>query len=101
MSDTIRYYAHFLGALAHEQHHANNDIPTGPPEDRDSDFLPNGFETGTSQTDPDQPCSAVGVPPPCGVLLDNEIYAGGPVEEAAIAGANTSQDWADPGTNHK
>lgn len=39
---------------------------------------------------------------PNGVLpgfTDDEIYAGGPIEEAGVAGADTSQDWAFPGTN--
>lgn len=31
---------------------------------------------------------------------DDEIYAGGPVEELGVTGADTSQDWANPGTNH-
>jgi len=30
---------------------------------------------------------------------DAEIYAGGPVEEKAVKEADTSQDWAYPGTN--
>jgi len=99
-SGTNRYYAHFLGVLAHERQHANNQINTGPPEDRDSDRLANAFETGTSQTDPDNNCSAAGalVCPP---FFDREVYAGGPVEQAGIAAANTSQDWADPGSNHR
>jgi hypothetical protein len=34
-------------------------------------------------------------------LADDEIYAGGPVEQQGIANSNTSQDWAYPGTNSK
>jgi hypothetical protein len=30
---------------------------------------------------------------------DREVYAGGPVEEAGINSADTTQDWAQPGTN--
>lgn len=95
--------ANFLGVLAHERQHANSEITTGPPADRDNDFLGNGFETGTSQTDPDEPCSAVdGVPGfACPPFDDGEVYAGGPVEQAGITGAVTSQDWADPGSNHR
>jgi hypothetical protein len=32
---------------------------------------------------------------------DDEAYAGGPIEEAANQAADTSQDWANPGTNSK
>ncbi|UCC31535.1 MAG: hypothetical protein JSU86_04505 [Phycisphaerales bacterium] len=101
-SGTNRYYANFLGVLAHERHHANNEVTTGPPDDRDNDFLSNTFETGISQTNPDERCSAAQNVPgfPCPPFDDGEVYGGGPVEQGGIAGANTSQDWADPGTNH-
>jgi hypothetical protein len=33
-------------------------------------------------------------------FTDDEVYAGGAVEEAAFKSADTSKDWADPGTNH-
>jgi hypothetical protein len=100
MSGTTSYYADFVGVLAHERDHTNNAITTGPPADRDSDLLANDFETGTSQTDPDDPCSAIGVTP-CAPVTDCEVWAGGPVEQAAVAGADISQDWADPGSNHR
>lgn len=98
-SATNYYYANFLGVLAHETQHATNQINTGPPNDMDSDRLENRFETGTSQTDPNDACSAAGVFA-CPPFFDREVYAGGPVEEGGIAGANTSQDWANPGTNY-
>ncbi|MCH8850187.1 MAG: hypothetical protein IIC89_05110, partial [Chloroflexi bacterium] len=56
------------------------------------DFLPNGFETTTSMTDPDNQCSAIGVPPPCATLLDNEVYAGGPVEQVLDRTREAIQD---------
>jgi transglutaminase-like putative cysteine protease len=99
-SGTNRYYANFLGVLAHESQHATGEInPPGGPTDRDSDWLTNDFETGTSSTDPDDKYSAHGVLPASGGWSDDEIYAGGPVEQAGIGGADTSQDWASPGTN--
>jgi len=101
VSGTNRYYGNFLGVLAHERQHANNQINTGPPADRDSDRLANAFETSTSQTNPDDDCSAARPPFSCPPFFDREVYAGGPVEEAGIAGANVSQDWADPGSNHR
>lgn len=98
-SQTFYYYKYFIGVLAHERQHANNEITSGPPNDRDLDYLPNDFETGTSHTNPDYKYSARGS------LVgdrwdDGEVYAGGPVEQAGITGADTSQDWADLGTNH-
>ncbi len=97
-SGTNRYYANFLGVLAHETQHATNQTNAGPPTDRDSDRLTNDFETNTSSTDPDNAYSARGVLVG-NVWTDREVYAGGPVEEGGINGANTAQDWASPGTN--
>jgi hypothetical protein len=58
----------------------------------------NDFETNTSKTDPDDADSAAGG----GITFnDDEIYAGGPVEQAGINGADTAKDWANPGTNSK
>jgi hypothetical protein len=34
-------------------------------------------------------------------LKDSEVYAGGPIEAAALLVADTSEDWANPGTNNK
>lgn len=100
ISGTTKYYANFLGVLAHERQHANNQTNAGPPTDADSDRLSNTFETNTSQTDPNNSYSARGVLTGAD-STDQEVYAGGPVEEAAISGADTSNDWADPGTNSK
>jgi hypothetical protein len=97
VSGTTRYYANFLGVLAHERQHANNETPGV--NDPDGDRLSNAFETGTSLTNPNNACSAAG-PFPCPPFDDGEVYAGGPVEQGGIAGANTAMDWADPGTNH-
>jgi hypothetical protein len=96
-SATNRYYANFLGVLAHETQHATNQTNDGPPTDRDSDRLANDFEVDTSKTDPDNATSAQGALP--GTWYDREVYAGGPVEKAGIDGANTSNDWVHPGTN--
>lgn len=92
-STTNRYYANFLGVLAHETQHATNESTVG---DTDGDDLPDAFETGTSLTDKNVINSAIGG----GVTFnDDEIYAGGPVEKGGIDGANTTNDWAHPGTN--
>jgi hypothetical protein len=104
-----KYYANFIGVLAHEMEHATNQTRAGPPLDRDSDYLSNVRETTVSFTDPDNPCSAALSgsflscdPAPLGdrTFDDGEVYAGGPVEEAGVRAANTSHDWGDPGTNH-
>jgi hypothetical protein len=92
------FYANFVGVLAHERQHANNETQAGPPTDNDLDMLPSSFETGTSHTVPTQRYSAIGVL--VGAQWDDgEVYAGGPVEQQAIQGAVTTQDWASPGTN--
>ncbi len=100
ISSTNYYYANFLGVLAHERQHASNQTNSGPPIDSDSDRLSNTFETGTSHTKPNDPFSAHGFLPALAPWYDREIYAGGPVEQAGIGGANTSQDWANPGSNY-
>jgi hypothetical protein len=96
-SATNRYYANFLGVLAHETQHATNQTNAGPPTDRDNDRLANDFEVNTSKTDPNSANSAQGVLQ--GSWPDREVYAGGPVEKDGIDNADTSNDWAHPGTN--
>jgi hypothetical protein len=98
-SPTFQYYAHFIGVLEHERQHANNQLQVpGPPSDPDSDLMTSSYETATSSTDPLDQCSAVGYSA-CTPFTDQEVYAGGPIEEAAILGADTTNDWASPGTN--
>lgn len=99
LSTVYKYYAYFCGSLAHERHHANQGTMAGYPTDVDSDFLANLYEMNTTNTDPMDPISGSDLLIP--KILDNEIYANGPIEEAAIQAANTSQDWANPGTNSK
>ena len=95
-----KYYANFLGVLAHERHHAYNQTSSGSPNDSDGDNLSNDYETGTTHTDPYDKYSARGilVGP---IWHDGEVYAGGPVEEKAVLSADTTQDWANPGSNSK
>lgn len=69
--------------------------------DTDFDCLANDFETTISNTDPDNALSASKFVVPLIGITDDEIYAGGPVEENGIKSADTSNDWANPGTNHK
>ena len=96
-SGTNMYYAHFIGVLAHETQHATNEQnPPGGGTDRDSDYLTNTFETGTSKTGPDDDDSAEGSTNYG--YTDDEYYANGPVEKSGIDGADTSNDWAKPGT---
>ena len=99
-SSETKYYANFLGVLAHERHHANNQTNAGPPTDADDDRLANSYETSTTQTDPNDPYSARGALTGSS-WTDREVYAGGPIEQNGIATASTSQDWANPGTNSK
>jgi hypothetical protein len=99
-STTNKYYANFCGVVAHERQHANNEVAVGGPLDPDSDFLGTAFENGTSNTDPANGYSARGTL--AGNQWDDgEVYAGGPVEGTAIKNADTSKDWASPGTNKK
>ena len=94
-SGVNRYYANFIGVLAHETQHATNETTVG---DADGDLLSTAFENATSLTDPANKFSARNVL--VGAAFDDgEVYAGGPVEKAGFDGANTSQDWAKPGTN--
>lgn len=99
-SNTNKYYPNFCGVLAHERQHANNEIVTGFPDDRDYDCLSNTFETNTSMTNPDNKYSArtasMG-----DAFDDGEIYAGGPVEKNGIDTADKNKDWAYPGSNSK
>lgn len=88
-------YKYFYGVVQHERQHANNETPGV--NDPDGDDLSTQFENNTSKTDPNDRFSA----DPSGGISDDEVYAGGPVEEAAINAADTSQDWANPGTNNK
>ena len=101
-SDPCDYYAAFLGVLAHETQHATNQTTTAqPPGASDADFLPDLFETIYSETDSSETYSArdAGGYLQGTVWHDGEVYAGGPVEEAAFSGASTALDWAHPGTN--
>jgi hypothetical protein len=100
-SATHKYYANFLGVLAHERQHANGEVPQGGAGDPDSDWLSTVFETGTSHTDPANPLSASSGVTGFAGWTDDEIYAGGPVEQNGFTNADTSHDWANPGTNHK
>ncbi len=93
------YYANFLGVLAHETQHATGEVTQGGPTDPDGDWLATAFENSTSITDPADKYSASGFLGRIGAWSDDEIYAGGPCEQNGILGANTSQDWAAPGTN--
>jgi hypothetical protein len=96
-----KYYPHFCGVLAHERQHANGEqSPPGGTTDRDSDWLTNAFETSNSKTNPDDKYSAR-ILTMSDAFSDDEVYAGGPVEQAGIAGANSSLDWAYPGSNSK
>ena len=98
-SNTNKYYPNFCRVLAHERQHANGEQnPPGGTTDRDSDWLINDFETDTSKTDPDIKYSASTWG---GGFSDDEIYAGGTIEQAGIASADTNLDWAYPGTNSK
>ncbi len=97
----VRYYPEFLGVLAHERDHANNQTSAGPPVDADNDSLFNQMELNVCRTNPNNACSAAGVfLDRCPPFDDGEFYAGGPVEQSAIEGADTSTDWASPGSNH-
>jgi hypothetical protein len=100
-SSTNKYYAHFVGVLAHERQHALGEVTQGGPDDPDSDWLSTDLETNYSQTDPADPVSASSGVSAVAGFTDDEVYAGGPIEEAGVTGADTSQDWANPGTNHK
>ncbi len=97
-SGITKYYRYFYGVIAHERHHANNELTTAasiPPQDDDGDSLSNSYETTTTKTDPNIAASATGA------VLDDEAYAGGIIEETANNAADTSQDWANPGSNSK
>ncbi len=102
VSEINKHYAHFIGVLAHERQHANYEVPAGGANDPDGDNLSNTFESLISFTDPNDNISASkdAVSLYINGELDSEVYAGGPVEENAIKAADTSQDWANPGTNH-
>lgn len=100
-SETIKGYASFIGVLEHEREHALRQGSSAA-NDPDGDHLSNSYEENTSKTDPANPNSANpnAFPGDKGPLFeDDEVYAGGPVEENAYKGADTSQDWANPGTN--
>jgi hypothetical protein len=97
------HFANFCAILAHERQHANNQVNGGHADgDNDLDRLTADFEDGTSLTLDSDPWSS----DPEGVFgdhnaitTDREVYAGGPVEDAAIAGVDNSKDWASPGRN--
>jgi hypothetical protein len=97
-SGIFKYYRYFYSVVVHERHHANNELTAAasvPPEDLDGDSLSNTYETNTTHTDPNNAFSA------STQSKDDEVYAGGPIEETANNSADTSQDWANPGTNSK
>lgn len=100
-SNTTKYYANFSGVLAHERQHANGEVAQGGSNDPDSDWLATDFEIHTSKTNPNDPFSASSGVAAVAGFTDDEVYAGGPVEENGIKKADTSKDWANPGTNHK
>jgi len=89
------FYTSFVGVLAHEKHHANSETQDRN-LDPDGDFISSNFEQNTSKTDPADSHSADGA----GVHDDSEVYANGPVEKAAVDGADNSKDWANPGSNY-
>jgi hypothetical protein len=99
-SQIFKRYKYFYSVVAHERHHANNELTLAnsvPPQDNDQDSLPNDYETNITKTDPN-PGGAYSA---SSQYRDDEAYAGGPIEEAANKAADTSQDWANPGTNCK
>lgn len=72
-----------------------------PCHNRDNKRLHLAWLHSTSNTNPNSAISAslgvAGVPG----FTDDEIYAGGPIEENALKAADTSKDWASPGNNKK
>ena len=100
-SSTTKYYANFCGVVAHERQHAYGEVAQNGPTDPDGDWLATDFENNTSNTNPNSAISAsLGVAAVAG-FTDDEIYAGGPVEENALKAADKSKDWASPGSNKK
>lgn len=103
-SKIYKYYQYFFGVLEHERQHANNEKPGAPggADDYDADYLYNDFEDNISKSDRLRRFSIFeGQPGLDDFLPDDEAYAGGPVEEQAIKSADTSKDWAYPGSNSK
>lgn len=99
-SEIFKYYRYFYSVVVHERHHANNELTLAdsvPPQDNDGDSLPNDYEISVTKTNPN-PGGAYSASPE---YRDDEAYAGGPIEEAAKEAADTSNDWANPGTNSK
>ena len=92
---TTSFYTSFIGVLAHERHHANNETRDDS-LDPDGDRMSSTFEQETSMTDPANSHSADGGDR----HDDSEVYANGPIEKAAVDAADTSMDWANPGSNH-
>ena len=92
---TTSFYTSFIGVLAHERHHANSETRDNN-LDPDGDRISSAFEQATSMTAPADSHSADGG----GRHDDSEVYANGPIEKAAIDAADTSMDWANPGSNH-
>ena len=81
-----------------------NEKPGAPggADDYDADYLYNDFEGNISKSDRLRKFSIFeGQPGLDDFLPDDEAYAGGPVEEQAIKSADTSKDWAYPGSNSK
>lgn len=94
ISSINKYYPHFCGVIAHERQHANNECyPASIYTDSDMDYLKNDYELYTSHTKPNKWDSALSQ------TSDAEAYANGPVEQLAIQSADSSKDWAFPGSN--
>lgn len=87
--------------MKHEKWHANQQVPAGSPADPDLDNCESDLELMGMCTDPHEPYSAVeDLNDPTIVDTDDgEAYAGGIIEQIAIETADTSNDWAYPGTN--
>lgn len=101
VSGITRYFANFVGVLRHEQHHANNEVsPPGPAKgDTDSDWLTDIYEnTPAINSDPMDKYSIRNGFNPSNAFSDDECVAGGQIEQAGIAGADITLDWAKPGS---
>jgi len=101
VSPVVKYYADFIGTLAHEREHATHQVPMTDPSDTDHDWLPSQYEIDTTNTKPNQNYSARGILEDArnkDEFVDGEVYAH-KVGAAAMNSADKSQDWAFPGSN--
>ena len=101
-SSIMEYYPYFVGVVTHEREHALNQCFLNCPHldpDGDNDWLTNSFELSHNLNPNDRYSAGGNIYGPKGT--DGEVYAGGPIEKDAINGADTSVDWAVPGTNWK